>query len=170
LGKGVSKAVNNVNTILGPALKGWDPVKQVEIDNHMIKDLDGTINEFGYSKSKIGANAILSVSLAVARAGAAARNIPLYQHIKSLTNLKNTSQYVLPTPSFNVINGGKHGGNGLAFQEFMILPTGATSFTQAMKFGSEIYQHLLKIIKKKYGLNATNVGDEGGFAPTVNDG
>jgi enolase len=136
MGKGVSKAVNNVNTILAPALKGWDPVKQVEIDNHMIKDLDGTSNEFGYCKNKLGANAILAVSMAVARAGAAARNVPLYQHIKSLTSLKNTSQYVLPTPSFNVINGGKHGGNGLAMQEFMILPTGATSFTHAMKIGS----------------------------------
>ena len=77
---------------------------------------------------------------------------------------------MLPTPSFNVINGGKHGGNGLAMQEFMILPTGAKSFTHAMRVGSEVYHHLMKIIKKKYGLNATNVGDEGGFAPTVNDG
>ena len=170
MGKGVSKAVNNVNTILAPALKGWDPVKQVEIDNHMIKDLDGTSNEFGYCKNKLGANAILAVSMAVARAGAAARNVPLYQHIKSLTSLKNTSQYVLPTPSFNVINGGKHGGNGLAMQEFMILPTGATSFTHAMKIGSQVYHNLMKIIKKKYGLNATNVGDEGGFVPNVNDG
>jgi enolase len=136
----------------------------------MIKNLDGTQNEFGFCKTKLGANAILSVSLAVARAGAAARNVPLYEHIKSLTTLKGNSQYVLPTPAFNVINGGKHGGNGLAMQEFMILPTGAKSFTHAMKIGSEVYHHLMKIIKKKYGLNATNVGDEGGFAPTVNDG
>jgi len=159
MGKGVSKAVSNVNNIISAALKGWDPVKQTEIDNFMIKEIDGTSNEFGFCKNKMGANAILSVSLAVARAGAAARNVPLYEHIKSLTKLKDTSKYVLPTPSFNVINGGKHGGNGLAMQEFMILPTGATSFTQAMKIGSEVYHHLMKIIKKKYGLNATNVGD-----------
>ena len=116
MGKGVSKAVSNVNNILSAALKGWDPVKQTDIDNHMIKVVDGTQNEFGYCKSKIGANAILSVSLAVARAGAAAKNVPLYSHIKSLTTLANTSKYVLPTPSFNVINGGKHGGNGMALQ------------------------------------------------------
>ena len=116
MGKGVSKAVNNVNNIISPALKGWDPVKQSEIDNYMINKLDGTENEFGFCKSKLGANAILSVSLAVARAGAAARNVPLYEHIKSLTSLKGKSNYVLPTPSFNVINGGKHGGNGLAMQ------------------------------------------------------
>ena len=114
--KGVSKAVNNVNNILSAALKGWDPVKQTDIDNHMIRTVDGTENEFGYCKSKIGANAILSVSLAVARAGAAAKNVPLYSHIKSLTKLSGTSKYVLPTPSFNVINGGKHGGNGMALQ------------------------------------------------------
>jgi enolase len=170
MGKGVSKAVNNVLNVISPALKGWDPVRQVDIDNLMVKELDGTSNEFGYCKNKLGANAILSVSLAVARAGAAAKNVPLYEHVKSLTNLKNKSKYVLPTPSFNVINGGKHGGNGLAMQEFMILPTGASSFTHAMRAGSEVYHHLMKIIKKKYGLNATNVGDEGGFAPTVNDG
>jgi len=116
MGKGVSKAVNNVNNIISPALKGWDPVKQGDIDNYMINKLDGTENEFGYCKSKLGANAILAVSLAVARAGAASRNVPLYEHIKSLTALKGKSNYVLPTPSFNVINGGKHGGNGLAMQ------------------------------------------------------
>ncbi|CAM5998788.1 unnamed protein product [Sphagnum balticum] len=116
LGKGVSKAVTNVNDILSPALKGWDPVKQTEIDDYLVKEIDGTSNEYGYSKNKIGANAILSVSLAVARAGAAARNVPLYSHIKSLTNLRSTTNYILPTPAFNVINGGKHGGNGLAMQ------------------------------------------------------
>jgi len=98
--------------------------------------LDGTFNDFGYCKKGIGANAILSVSLAVARAGAAANSMPLYQHIQSLTSLSGKKKYILPTPAFNVINGGKHGGNGLAMQEFMILPTGATSFTQAMRVGS----------------------------------
>ena len=170
MGKGVSKAVSNVNDIISPALRGWDPVKQTDIDNHMVKDLDGTSNEFGFCKNKLGANAILAVSLAVARAGAAAKNVPLYHHIRSLTDLKGTPNFILPTPSFNVINGGKHGGNGLAMQEFMVLPTGAKNFTHAVRAGSEVYHHLMKIIKKKYGLNATNVGDEGGFAPTVDDG
>lgn len=170
MGKGVSRAVNNVNSVLSPALVGRDPTKQVEIDNYMVRELDGTFNDYGYCKKEMGANAILSVSLAVARAGAAAKNLPLYEHIQSLTSLTGKQKYILPTPAFNVINGGKHGGNGLAMQEFMILPTGASSFTQAMRVGSEVYHHLMKIIKKKYGLNATNVGDEGGFAPTVNDG
>lgn len=169
MGKGVLKAVNNVNTALNAALKGWDPVKQTDIDNHMIKVVDGTENEFGYCKSKIGANAILSVSLAVARAGAAAKKVHLYEHLRSLTKLSGNSKYVLPTPSFNVINGGKHGGNGMALQEIMVLPTGARNFAHAMQVGTEIYHHLMKVIKKKYGLNATNVGDEGGFAPPVAD-
>jgi enolase len=111
LGKGVSKAVKNVNDIISSALKGKDPSNQVELDNFMVKDLDGTAD-----KSKLGANAILSVSLAVARAGAAAKNQPLYQHLRSLTKLKGVTKYILPTPSLNVINGGKHGGNGLAMQ------------------------------------------------------
>jgi len=167
MGKGVSKAVNNVNNVLSAALKGWDPTKQTDIDNQMIKVVDGTQNEFGYSKSKLGANSILSVSLAVARAGAAAKKVPLYEHIKSFTKLKGTSKYVIPTPAFNVINGGKHGGNGMALQEIMVLPTGAKNFAHAMQVGTEVYHHLMKVIKKKYGLNATNVGDEGGFAPPV---
>ena len=116
MGKGVSKAVNNVNTILSPALKGWDPTKQTDIDNHMVKVVDGTSNEYGFCKNKIGANAILAVSLGVARAGAAAKNVALYRHIRDLTNLKGEKKYILPTPAFNVINGGKHGGNGLAMQ------------------------------------------------------
>lgn len=109
--------------------------------------------------------------MAVARAGAASKKIPLYAHIANISGRKsNNGKYILPCPSFNVINGGKHGGNGLAMQEFMILPTGAKSFTQAMKVGTEVYHHLMKIIKKKHGLGATNVGDQGGFAPTVDDG
>ena len=137
----------------------------------MVEKLDGTQNEYGWSKTKLGANAILAVSLAVARAGAASKNVPLYQHLRSLTSINNkATKYVLPCPSLNVINGGKHGGNGIAMQEFMILPTGAKNFAHAMQVGSEVYHHLMKIIKKKHGLSATNVGDEGGFAPNVPDG
>ena len=116
MGKGVSKAVSNVDKVLSPALVGRDPTKQTEIDNYMVRELDGTFNNYGYCKKEIGANAILSVSLAVARAGAAANNMPLYQHIQSLTSLSGKKKDVLPTPAFNVINGGKHGGNGLAMQ------------------------------------------------------
>jgi len=121
--------------------------------------LDGTEN-----KGKLGANAILGVSLAVCKAGAAAKEIPLYKYIAELAGNKNI---VLPVPAFNVINGGSHAGNKLAMQEFMILPTGASSFTQAMKMGSEIYHHLKAVIKKRFGLDATSVGDEGGFAPNI---
>ena len=140
----------------------------------MIRDLDGTQNEFGWPKNKLGANAVLAVSLAVARAGAAAQGLPLYEHIHTLVHEKQnpcSDKFILPCPSFNVINGGKHGGNGIAMQQFMILPTGASSFTEAMRAGAEVYQHLQKIIKKKYGIGAINVGDEGGFAPSnVADG
>ncbi len=137
LGKGVLKAVNNVNTVLANGLKGWDVTKQTEIDKHMVEKLDGTQNEYGWSKNKLGANAILAVSLAVARAGAASKNVPLYQHLRSLTKINtNKDKYVLPCPSLNVINGGKHGGNGIAMQEFMILPTGANSFGHAMQVGT----------------------------------
>jgi enolase len=137
----------------------------------MVRELDGSKNEYGWSKSKLGANAILAVSLAVARAGAAASGVPLYQHIASISGrTNNNGKYILPCPSLNVINGGKHGGNGLAMQEFMILPTGAKSFSHAIKAGTEVYHHLMKIIKKKHGLAATNVGDEGGFAPNVDNG
>lgn len=130
MGKGVSKAVNNVNNIISKALNGRNPANQTEIDNFVVRELDGSKNEFGWSKSKLGANAILAVSLAVARAGAASQKIPLYQHLANLSGRqKNNGKYILPTPAFNVINGGKHGGNGLAMQEFMILPTGAKSFT-----------------------------------------
>jgi enolase len=115
--------------------------------------------------SALRANAILGVSLAVARAGAASKGIPLYRHFGEIAG--NTDKFVLPVPSFNVINGGSHAGNRLAFQEFMILPTGASSFTEAMLMGSEIYHHLKGVIKKKYGQDATNVGDEGGFAPNI---
>lgn len=159
-GKGVMKAVGNINNCIAPALlkEGLEVTQQCEIDNFMIK-LDGTEN-----KSKFGANAILGVSLAVCKAGAAKKGIPLYKHIADLAGNKNI---ILPVPAFNVINGGSHAGNKLAMQEFMILPTGACSFTEAMKMGSETYHHLKKVIKDKFGLDATAVGDEGGFAPNI---
>ena len=125
----------------------------------MIKDLDGTDN-----KGKLGANAILAVSMAVAKAGAAEKGIPLYKHISELAG---NPKLVLPVPAFNVINGGSHAGNALAMQEFMILPVGAASFTEAMRMGSEVYHALKSVIKAKYGQDACNVGDEGGFAPNI---
>lgn len=165
MGKGVLKAVENVNKIIGPAILGMNPMEQQKIDDFMVKELDGTKNEWGWCKKKLGANAILGVSLAVCRAGAAAAGLPLYQHI---ANLAGNTELVLPVPAFNIINGGSHAGNALAMQEFMILPTGATSFAEAMKMGSEVYHNLKSVIKKKYGQDAVNVGDEGGFAPSIN--
>jgi enolase len=132
--------------------------QQKEIDEFMLS-LDGTEN-----KNKLGANAILGVSLAVCKAGAAKKGVPLYQHIADLSGNKNI---ILPVPAFNVINGGSHAGNKLAMQEFMILPTGAPSFTEAMRMGTEVYHHLKNVIKKQFGLDATSVGDEGGFAPNI---
>ncbi|XP_022090048.1 enolase-like [Acanthaster planci] len=162
LGKGVDKAISNVNDIIGPALiaKNPDVTKQTEVDKIML-DLDGTEN-----KSKLGANAILGVSLAVCKAGAAHAGVPLYQWIAKLAG---NDRVILPVPAFNVINGGSHAGNKLAMQEFMLLPTGASSFKEAMRIGAEIYQNLKAVIKKKYGQDATNVGDEGGFAPNIQD-
>lgn len=160
LGKGVSKAVQNVKTIIGPALLGKDPSDQAAIDKLMV-ELDGTEN-----KSKLGANAILGVSMAICRAGAAEKGVPLHKHINEIAGKPKMS---MPVPCFNVINGGVHAGNLLAFQEFFLIPTGATSFTEAMKLGSETYHTLKGIIKQKYGLDSTAVGDEGGFAPAVQD-
>jgi enolase len=158
MGKGVSKAVSNVNDKIAPAIVGMDCTLQQEIDDAM-KALDGTPN-----KTNLGANAILGVSLAVARAGAAAKGVPLYQHF---ADLAGCDKLVLPVPSFNVINGGSHAGNRLAFQEFMIMPVGAESFKEAMRIGSECYHNLHKVIKARYGQDACNVGDEGGFAPNI---
>jgi enolase len=157
-GKGVLTAVKNIDTIIAPKLKGFDVTKQADIDAAMIA-LDGTPN-----KGKLGANAILGVSLAVSKAGAAAKKVPLYQHYADLAGNKDL---VLPVPSFNVINGGSHAGNRLAFQEFMILPVGAKSFSEAMMLGCEVYATLKGVIKAKYGQDACNVGDEGGFAPSI---
>ena len=157
-GKGVLTAVKNVNDVLGPALIGHDETEQSLIDHKMI-EIDGTPN-----KIKMGANAILGISLAVAKAGAAKKNVPLYQHFADLAGNK---ELVMPVPSFNVINGGSHAGNALAFQEFMVLPTGASSFAEAMQIGAEIYNSLKVVTKKRYGQDAVNVGDEGGFAPPI---
>jgi enolase len=160
-GKGVLKAVENVNTIIAPALikERFDVKDQAAIDKFLI-DLDGTPN-----KAKLGANAILGVSLAVAKAGAAAKNVPLYAHVADLAGTKKP--FVLPVPFMNVINGGSHAGGRLAFQEFMIVPCEAPSFTEAMRQGAEVYQILKTLTKKKYGQSAGNVGDEGGVAPDI---
>merc|ERR1712241_1339624 len=162
------KAVANVNNLIAPKLVGMDVRNQAGIDKKMVEELDGTKNEWGWSKSNLGANAILAVSMAVCRAGAAANDMPLYQYIAKLGG-KPMDKFVMPVPSFNVINGGSHAGNRLACQEFMILPVGATSFKEAMIMGAEVYHTLKGCIKKKYGQDACNVGDEGGFAPTVQD-
>ncbi|XP_073971454.1 alpha-enolase isoform X2 [Rhodnius prolixus] len=160
-GKGVTKAVSNVNEIIAPKLiaKGLEVTEQRAIDCFLI-ELDGT-----ETKAKLGANAILGVSLAVCKAGAAKKCLPLYKYISELAGTK----ILLPVPSFNVINGGSHAGNKLAMQEFMIMPIGANSFCDAMRMGTEVYHHLKAVIKKKFGLDATAVGDEGGFAPNIQD-
>jgi enolase len=152
-GKGVLKAVNNVNTILADQLMGWDIADQTGIDHKMI-ELDGTEN-----KSKLGANAMLAVSLAVAKAAALEANLPLYRYIGG-TNAK-----ILPIPMMNILNGGAHADNKIDFQEFMVMPVGASSFSEALRWGVEIF-HTLKTVLKKKGYS-TNVGDEGGFAPNI---
>ena len=166
MGKGVAKAVENIIKVIAPALIGMDPAAQQAIDDKMVQELDGSKNEWGWSKSKLGANAILAVSMAACKAGAAAKRLPLYKHIAVLAGNPTDKMY-LPVPAFNIINGGSHAGNKLAMQEFMILPIGAKDFTEAMKMGSEVYHNLKSVIKKKYGQDACNVGDEGGFAPNI---
>ncbi len=158
LGKGVLKAVNNVNLIIAKKLIGKDPINQKEIDDIMI-NLDGTP-----TKSKLGANAILGVSMAVCRAAAFEQGIPLYKHLQQISKSK---KLVIPTPAMNIINGGKHAGNNLDIQEFMILPTGTKSFSEGLRVCAETYHHLKKVILEKHGKNAINVGDEGGFAPPI---
>ena len=157
-GKGVTKAVNNVKTIIGPHICGMDVTDIYAIDDLMFQ-LDGTKN-----KGKLGANAILGTSLAVAKAAAAANKQTLYEFFGEMAG---KDKFVLPVPSMNVINGGKHAGNALAFQEFMLMPIGAKTFSEAMQMGCEVYHSLKSVIKKGYGLDATNVGDEGGFAPAL---
>jgi len=159
-GKGVLKAVDNVNKEISKVVVGMDCSKQKEIDDAMIES-DGTEN-----KSKFGANAILAVSMAACKAGAKAESLPLYRHIADLAGVKS---FVLPVPSFNVLNGGEHAGNRLAMQEFMLLPVGALNFREALRMGAETYHSLKGVIKSKYGQDAVNVGDEGGFAPNIQD-
>lgn len=158
MGKGVLTAVKNVNEIIAPALVGMDASQQTEIDEKMLT-LDGTPN-----KDKLGANAILAVSMALAHAVANAKHIPLYKYIAEIYG--NANPCVLPRPMMNIINGGAHADNGLDAQELMIIPNGATSEVEAIRMGSEIFHHLKSILKK--GGNSTNVGDEGGFAPNFN--
>ena len=153
LGKGVLQAVANVNDIIGPAILGFDASEQVAIDRIMI-ELDGTPN-----KAKLGANAILGVSMAVARAAAESYDLPLFQYLGG-TNAKE-----LPVPMMNILNGGAHADNNVDIQEFMIMPIGATSFMEALRYCAEVY-HTLKGVLKAKGL-ATGVGDEGGFAPNL---
>ena len=152
-GKGVLKAVANANEIIGPRLIGLDPAAQSRIDR-MMCDLDATAN-----KSKLGANAILGVSQAVARAAAATRGMPLYDYLGGVV------AHHLPVPMMNVLNGGKHADSSLDFQEFMIMPRGAQTFSEAMRYGSETFQALKKLLHER-GLS-TAVGDEGGFAPVL---
>jgi len=157
-GKSVLSAVNNVNRIIRKALLNKDVRNQRALDKIMI-DLDGTEN-----KSKLGANAILSVSLACARAGALASQMPLYRYLREAFAIKS-KKYVLPIPSFNILNGGKHADNNLDFQEYMLFPAGVKSAAEQVRAGAEIFQQLKHLLQKK-GLN-TSVGDEGGFAPSL---
>ena len=153
VGKGVLKAVKNVNEIIAKSITGYDITAQAEIDQIMI-DTDGTPN-----KSKLGANAILAVSMAVANAAAQEANLPLYRYIGG------TNARTLPVPMMNILNGGAHADNKIDFQEFMIMPIGAPSFSEGLRWGVEIF-HCLKSVLKKRGYS-TNVGDEGGFAPNI---
>ncbi len=161
MGKHVLKAVSNVNEILGKKLIGFDVREQTKIDEEMIS-IDGTEN-----KSNLGANAILSVSLAVVKLASQLMEIPLFAHIHNLSYKKTREDYLLPLPCCNIINGGEHAGSNLSIQEFMILPVGANSFSQAIQNASEVYQNLKTLLRKKYGPSAINVGDEGGFAPNL---
>src|SRR5436309_4587101 len=153
LGKGVQKAVRNVNTVIAPALVGQDATLQGHIDQMMIV-LDGTKN-----KSKLGANAMLGVSMAVARAGAAAHDLSLFRYIGGV------KASVLPVPMMNIVNGGAHADNNVDFQEFMIMPVGAPSLPEAVRMGAEVFHHLKKILHDSG--HGTAVGDEGGFAPNL---
>ncbi|GAA4649533.1 phosphopyruvate hydratase [Kistimonas scapharcae] len=157
LGKGVLTAVSNVNGPIREALLGKDAADQRAIDNLMI-ELDGT-----ESKNKLGANAILAVSLAAAKAAAAEKGIPLYQHIADLNG--TSGQYSMPVPMMNILNGGEHADNNVDIQEFMVQPVGASSFAEALRMGAEIFHNLKKVLSAK-GLS-TSVGDEGGFAPNL---
>lgn len=153
LGKGVQQAVNNVTAVIAPELIGMDAADQAAVDRRMI-ELDGTDN-----KGKLGANAILGVSLAVAKAMAASLDIPLYRYVGGVAG------HVLPVPMMNILNGGEHADNNVDIQEFMIMPVGAKSFSEALRMGAEVFHHLKDVLRAQ-GLN-TAVGDEGGFAPNL---
>lgn len=157
LGKGVLKAVHNVNTSIRDALLGQSAIDQQNLDQIML-DLDGTDN-----KSNLGANAILAVSLAAAKAAAIETGVPLYQHIARING--SGDKFSLPVPMMNIVNGGEHADNNVDIQEFMVQPTGADSFREALRYGAEIF-HALKSVLNAQGLN-TAVGDEGGFAPNL---
>jgi enolase len=154
-GMGVRKAVDNVNKVIAPALAGKDTTCQRDLDSFMRQDLDGTPD-----KSSLGANALIGVSLALARAGAAACGLPLYRYL-------NSNAYVIPVPLFNLINGGKHASGDLEIQEFAIFPTGAQNISHALQIATETMDELSKILIKKYGKFAVNYGDEGGFVPPM---
>jgi enolase len=158
-GKGVTKAVNNILTVIAPALKGMDASDQRAIDDKLLA-LDGTEN-----KTKLGANATLAVSLAAARAAAASKGLPLFRHVGELVG---NSTFTLPMPMLNILNGGKHAEGSTDIQEFMVIPVGAADFQAAMRMASEIYHTLGKVLHDKG--YATTVGDEGGFAPSVKGG
>ncbi|MDD2630618.1 MAG: enolase, partial [Limnochordia bacterium] len=153
LGKGVLKAVNNVNEKIAEELIGWDAVDQVGIDTFLC-ELDGTDN-----KGKLGANAILGVSMAVAKAAANSLGLPLYRYLGGVNGK------VLPVPMMNILNGGEHADNNVDIQEFMVMPVGAKRFSEALRMGAEVFHSLRSVLKEK-GLN-TAVGDEGGFAPNL---
>jgi enolase len=157
LGKGVLQAVKNVNEILGPAIVGMDPTDQRAIDQKML-DLDGTP-----FKKNLGANSILAISLAVAKAGALAKKVPLYAHIADLNGTPGV--YSMPLPMMNIINGGAHAAWSMDMQEFMIQPVGAKSVREAIRMGAEVFHNLSKVLKAKG--QTTTVGDEGGYAPKL---
>ena len=157
MGKGVLKAVKNVNETISPKLLGLDPVAQGTIDNIMLK-LDGTDN-----KDTLGANAILPVSMAVCKAGAASKGLAIFEYIGEMFGV---IPHMLPVPMCNVINGGKHAGQENSIQEHMLMPTGAKSFSEGIRMISETYHHLAKLLKEKYGVSSVLIGDEGGFAPS----
>lgn len=155
-GKGVRQAIYNIKMKIAPELAGMDPARQAEIDR-LLCAIDGTGN-----KSKLGANAMLGVSMAVARAGAAAQNMPLYRYLAP-----DQTEFLMPVPMMNVINGGQHADNSVDFQEFMIVPHGAASFAEAMRYGAETYHALSSVLKSRS--LTVSVGDEGGFAPDLAD-
>jgi enolase len=161
LGKHVLKAVSNVNDIIAKKLIGFDVRDQKKIDNEMLL-LDNTNN-----KRNLGANAILSVSLATAKLAAILLEKPLFEYLYELAHNKECVNFLMPMPCCNILNGGEHAGNNLAVQEFMVLPLGAKSYSEAIKSVAEVYQTLKKILLERYGKSAINVGDEGGFAPNL---